>query len=150
MRRMRRDLARPLAPPAWPEGISVGPFRTADAPAIHALLELGYRQGYGTVADQETWHDALVSDDEFAADLCFVAKDGAGRVVGIAQCWTVGFVKDLVVHPEWRRRGLGLALLHAAFAAFAARGKTHVDLRVDADNEAAIALYDKAGMREVP
>ena len=79
----------------------------------------------------------------------FLARDGTGRLAGVAQCWTSGFVKDLAVARDWRRRGLGRALMLRVFAAFAERGAPSVDLKVRAGNTAGRAFYDALGMRKV-
>ncbi len=47
----------------------------------------------------------------------------------------------------WRKRGLGLALLHHAFGEFYRRGQPKVALGVDAQNPTgATRLYERAGM----
>ena len=62
----------------------------------------------------------------------------------------MGFVNALAVRPAWRRRGLGLALLHQAFTWFWERGEHRVGLGVDSDNSTdALRLYERAGMRAV-
>jgi ribosomal protein S18 acetylase RimI-like enzyme len=59
-----------------------------------------------------------------------------------------GWVNSLAVRDAWRRRGIGEALLRAAFAAFRERGTTTVVLNVDRDNTTgATRLYERAGMR---
>ena len=56
-------------------------------------------------------------------------------------------MKDLAVRPSWRGRGLGEALLRAAFAEFRRRGVATVGLKVDADNPTgAVRLYERVGM----
>ncbi|HLJ02081.1 MAG TPA: GNAT family N-acetyltransferase [Solirubrobacteraceae bacterium] len=137
-----------LLPPRWPEGVSVRTFRADDAAAVHALLEHGYRQGGGSVAELDTWLPAMIGDSEYDAGLWFLAEAGA-TLAGVALCWTSAFVKDLVVHESWRRRGLGEALLRHVFTTFARRGATAVELKVDATNAGAIRLYERAGMRAV-
>ena len=63
----------------------------------------------------------------------------------------VPFIKDLVVHPLARRRGVAEALLMTAFWEFQRRGEKQVDLKVQTDNPTgAVRLYKKLGMREVP
>jgi len=48
---------------------------------------------------------------------------------------------------EWRRRGIGKALLRRAFAELAGRGSREVRLGVDTKNvHGAIALYEGVGM----
>jgi ribosomal protein S18 acetylase RimI-like enzyme len=62
----------------------------------------------------------------------------------------MGFVNTLGVRAPWRRRGLGLALLHAAFGRFWEQGEHRVALGVDAENPTeAKRLYERAGMRAV-
>jgi ribosomal protein S18 acetylase RimI-like enzyme len=59
-----------------------------------------------------------------------------------------GWVGALGVLPEWRRRGLGLALLRESFRRIHATGETVVALGVDSQNPTgATRLYERAGMR---
>jgi ribosomal-protein-alanine N-acetyltransferase len=53
----------------------------------------------------------------------------------------IGHVKDLAVHPDARRQGLGRDLLHTALAVLAAEGAALVKLEVRASNDAALSLY---------
>jgi ribosomal protein S18 acetylase RimI-like enzyme len=145
---MRVDLPRATPEPTWPEGTVVRSFEPADAPRLHALLEHGYRNGGGSVAPFETWLPALTGDSEFDRRTCFVVVAG-DQLVAASICWTSGFVKDLVVHESWRRRGLGESLLQLAFRTFQERGAERVDLKVEEQNAGAIRLYECAGMRLV-
>jgi ribosomal protein S18 acetylase RimI-like enzyme len=147
--RLRRDLLQPAPPPAWPRGVRPEGFRPVDAGELHAALVVGYAGGGGEVAPFEVWREALFSDAEFDPALCFLVRDDAGSVIGAAQCWTSAFLKDLVVHPAWRRRGLGAALLLQVFGTFRSRGAETVDLKVLADNASAIRLYLRLGMTVV-
>lgn len=59
----------------------------------------------------------------------------------------LGWVAMLAVRREWRRRGIGHALLARAFDAFAERGLTRAGLGVDAESPTgANALYEDVGM----
>ena len=100
--------------------------------------------------DRNGWWTALTGDSEFEAALCFVALDAELRIVGVAQCWTSGFLKDLAVHPDFQRLGIGECLLRQVFRAFRARGASNLDLKVDTGNAPAIRLYARAGMYRVP
>jgi ribosomal protein S18 acetylase RimI-like enzyme len=60
----------------------------------------------------------------------------------------LGWIRILGVLPEYRRRGLGQALLRHSFGEFARRGANAVGLGVDAENPTgAVRVYERAGMR---
>jgi ribosomal protein S18 acetylase RimI-like enzyme len=150
--RMRRDLAGAIERPVWPAGVVV---RTLGAKpekelvqAAHAVLEAGFWEGGGGAPIFRQWWKALRKDEEFDPALVFLAMEGA-EVIGLAQCWTSAFVKDLAVHPRARRRGIGRALMLHAFQVFADRGAGHADLKVRAENAAAIALYHSLRMQTI-
>ena len=151
LQRLRRDLTEAIIPPTCPTGYRMRIFAAGDAPTVHRLLEAGYAQGGGQVGAFEQWWPSLRDDDEFALDLCFLAVNERQNIVGVAQCWTSAFIKDLVVHPLARRRGIAEALLRTVFLEFRHRGAKRVDLKVQVDNPTgAVRLYKKLGMREVP
>jgi ribosomal protein S18 acetylase RimI-like enzyme len=136
-------VAKPLV------GKQLVPLWRSDPTALHHLLVIAYAKGGGSIGTFDEWFWPLVEDDEFHPDLIIIAADQSGQPVGLAQCWTSGFLKDLVVHPDWRDKGLGSFLLHRAFAVNQARGLTHMDLKVLADNHRAQRFYARHGMVEV-
>ena len=131
---------------AWPDGLHLDTFSDAMAREAHILLETAYASGGGRVPDFERWWSALSSDTEYAPDLCFPVRDRDGALAGFAQCWTSGFVKDLAVHPDRQRHGLGSTLLLHIFHVFRARGAQTVALKVEADNFPGIRFYRNLGM----
>jgi len=150
VQRLRRDLVGAITPPTYPAGYHVRTFVVDDAMAVHRLLEVGYADGGGHVGSFEEWWPSLRADEEFAADLFFLAENERQDIVGVAQCWTSAFIKDLVVHPLARRQGIATALLWQVFSEFQHRGAKHVDLKVHVDNPTgALRLYRAMGMREV-
>lgn len=74
--------------------------------------------------------------------------DGFGVCFGIeGDAAAVAEVGALGVRKPWRRRGVGLALLHHVIRVFHARGERSVGLGVDSENPAgATRLYERAGM----
>lgn len=135
----------------WPKGTRLKSFDPVSDPmAIHRLLAAAYSDGGGCVSGFSEWWKALSTDEEFDPTLVFVAVDPAGRIVGVAQCWTSAFVKDLAVAAEWRRRGLAAALLTYAFKVFFERGARAVNLKVEVNNPSgAVRLYQALGMSSV-
>jgi mycothiol synthase len=147
---MAVELLPPLPEPGWPAGVRLRPFDAErDAADVHACLVEAFAGSDERVAPFEEWLPWLLGDPSYDPALVFVAEQD-GRIAGIAQCWIEGFVKDLAVRPAYRGRGLGQALLRAAFAEFARRGVAQVRLKVDADNPTgAVRIYRRLGMDEL-
>jgi ribosomal protein S18 acetylase RimI-like enzyme len=149
--RMRRSLANSVPEPLWPEGIRLIPFEPErHAREVHALLVAAYARGGGYVEPFGIWWPGLRDNSEFDPALVFAAANERDEIVGVAQCWTSAFVKDLAVAPVMRRQGLGSALLHQVFHAFRERCAASVDLKVHSDNPSgALRLYRSHGFQEV-
>lgn len=147
--RLRRALDDDVEAPILPSRVRFCAFDSSQAKHVHTLLDLAYANGEGSVSAFADWWEALSGDAEYDPALCILACDGDGRLVGVAQCWTSAFVKDLAVHPQWRRCGVGRALLLQVFATFRRRGAPAVDLKVRVDNADALAFYESMGMRPV-
>jgi ribosomal protein S18 acetylase RimI-like enzyme len=145
---MRRDLAEAVPAIDWPSGIELRQYHPELAEAVHQLMELGFREGGGRVPALDLWQQRFETDPEYDPSLCFIALDAEG-VVGVCQCWTSAYIKNLVVHPRAQGLGLGRALLLNAFNVFQQRREGFVDLKVLEDNLRAQRLYESAGMRVV-
>lgn len=142
---LRRDLTASLPAPQWPADIRLDHYREELAPAIHAVLRMTQDQGGGRVASLAQWQHRFVTDAEFDPTLCLVASNSDG-ILGVAQCWTSAFIKNLSVHPCAQGQGLGRALLLHTFEVFKQRGEPYVDLKVRESNLRARQLYESAGM----
>jgi mycothiol synthase len=85
--------------------------------------------------------------------LAWDGKEIAGFVLTYLQRESdteLGWVSDLGVLPQWRRRGLGEALLRSSFRELYQRGLRRAGLGVDTENVAgALRLYERVGMRAV-
>jgi mycothiol synthase len=152
--RMVVDVTEPPPEPVWPEGAVVRPFDPErDLPELHDAHEEAFAREWGHVArDLGAWREQLVGRPRFDPDLVTVVWDG-DRAVGFALGYPKtmgdwGWIRNLGVRESWRRRGLGLALLHESFRRFRATGETTVALGVDSENPTgATRLYERAGMR---
>lgn len=81
--------------------------------------------------------------------LCVKSKGRlAGVVLGCEIAGDTGFVLQLAVHPKYRRKGFGTALLRGLCRCFAEAGLKQVALGVTASNPAC-DMYAKMGFRTV-
>ena len=143
------DLPERIPEPEWPEGVSVRTYggEEAEAREIKELLDLAYAEEFHhQPATFENWSRFMFEDPMFDAGVWFLAE-GDGKIVGAALNWDEGYIKDLVVHPDWRGRGLGKALVYQTFGEFRRRGLPRVTLKTDSNNPTdAWRLYERAGM----
>src|SRR5262245_1741345 len=152
--RMRIDLDGEPAEPVWPEGFSVRAMREGEERRVYDASIAAFTGTWMFHPDPyDSWFHWMVEEPSFDRSLGFVAEHG-GELAGIVLSRApenepgLGWVRVLGVLPEYRRRGLGQALLRHAFAEFARRGFDAVGLGVDAENPTgAVRLYEGAGMR---
>ncbi|WP_150784002.1 GNAT family N-acetyltransferase [Pseudomonas fluorescens] len=142
---MRRNLAEVVPAITWPQGLVLSAYRPELAHAVHHLMQLGYQEGGGRVPTLDAWQQRFETDPEYDPTLCFIALDAEG-IVGVCQCWTSAYIKNLVVHPRAQGQGLGRALLLHAFSVFQQRREGFVDLKVLEGNLRAQRLYESVGM----
>jgi mycothiol synthase len=110
----------------------------------------------GATAEAEAGEEEEPEDDSYsnAPGFCFIALDGA-LVAGGVLCNArlverddSGRVGSVFVRPEYRRSGVGRALMHAAFGAFWERGVRRIILDTDTRSfTAAPRFYERLGMR---
>lgn len=151
--RMRIDLSEPPPPPRWPEGISPTAFEPErDAPRFHAAVEDAFADEWSHRYEPfEEWRRRRLEASSFDPSLWLAARAGE-EIAGVLVCdprrFGLPWVTQLGVRRQWRRRGLGLALLHHALGEFWRRGERSVGLGVDTTSPTgALRLYEHAGMR---
>jgi ribosomal protein S18 acetylase RimI-like enzyme len=142
------DLPEEIPGAHWPEGVAVRTFREEDAHEVKDLLDLAYEDElHHHPLTFEQWRHFMLDDPMYDPDAWFLALAG-DRIVGAALNWDEGYVKDLVVHPDWRGRGLGKALMLETFGEFSRRGIPRVTLKTDSNNPTdAWRLYERVGMK---
>jgi mycothiol synthase len=137
--------------PEWPEGVRVRTFdRERDDRAVHTLVQDAFGDNERHVPQSfEEWEAFMIDREAFEPGLWFVAET-EGEIVGAVLCPDYeqeGWVRQLAVARDWRRRGLGKALLYQALREFHRRGRKEVALVVDSWNTTgAREMYERAGM----
>jgi ribosomal-protein-alanine N-acetyltransferase len=115
----------------------------ADAAALVAIE----RRSFSDPWSEPSFREALGSDWTFGL-LAETTRGVAGYLIGREAAGS-GEVLNLAVAPEFRRRGIGAALLEAGLAAFRRRRATEVFLEVRESNVSAQAMYLARGFRPV-
>ncbi|MBC7232336.1 MAG: GNAT family N-acetyltransferase [Chloroflexi bacterium] len=148
--------------PVFPEGISVRPYIVGqdDAAFVETYNE-GFSDHWGyvptTLDEVKHWQNA----PGFRAENNLLAVDASGRIVAL--CLVLfpqmepdllqknpPLIDDLAVHPAYRRRGIGRALLLAGMRRIREEGYHAAALGVDADNpNQALRLYESVGFTTV-
>lgn len=149
--RMWRSLDGDVPEPVWPADVTVRSYAADDAERVHAMLDeayAGWDEEY-VVRPHADWLAFMTEHDDFDPAFWMLAERG-NDLVGCALHWAplqgYGWVKDLVVRESERGNGIGKALLHEGFRAYAAAGTTRVGLKVDSSNPTgAPQLYERVG-----
>ena len=82
----------------------------------------------------------------------FLVAEQDGAVAGYVGCQTVldeGYITNVAVSPDCRRRGIGRALIAELTERAKRAGLAFVTLEARASNAPAITLYEGAGFRRV-
>jgi ribosomal-protein-alanine N-acetyltransferase len=127
-----------------PNGLHIEPGTARDADALARLHALGFYRGWPS--------SDFVSYLTEAATPAYVACDARRRISGFAMLRVTGDEAELLtiaVDPKWRGKGVGRALLRAAFDDLMMSPVRKIFLEVAADNLAAIHLYRKEGFSEI-
>jgi mycothiol synthase len=149
-----------LAEPTFPSGMRVRPYaRGQDDEAALAVINAAFSDvmdfATATLEDLRHWLKA----PSFREHLSYVAFDGE-VLAGLCLCTESearaglpgrrdGYVDTLCVRREYRRRGLGSALLLTSLQAFKQAGLQSATLGTATENPTeAIRLYQRAGFRE--
>lgn len=157
--RMQIELGAQPTDPIIPQGLKIVPIDIeSELKAALVAMDDGFKDHWGHVTKPidemlAQWEHYIENDEDFDPSLWYLAKDG-DEIAGICRCSSkmvedpdMGWVNQLCVRKQWRKRGLGRALLLNSFQEFYRRGKKRVGLGVDASSLTnATRLYEKAGM----
>ena len=134
-----------------------GTALAADVPQLVELLGVLFTQEAELNPDPQKQRRALeLILAEPSRARIYVARE-AGTVIAMAalhfttstaEGGKVAWFEDCIVRPEYRRRGIGEALLAYVVAQARAEGALRVMLLTDGDNARAHALYRKIGFTD--
>ena len=121
----------------------------SDLDTVRELWEALYAECPEPEHERKEWEN-IAADVEIAIDehvALLAEEDGraVGLLLGRAKSGRIGYVSDLYVRPDHRRRGIARALLYEGVRRL---GREVVTLDVDASNAAARAFYVRLGFHE--
>ena len=149
--RMEINLDEPPPTPKFPAGIELRPFlqEQQDVALWRADNEAFSEHPGHHDSTLEDWRRYRFGDPEYDPSLWVIAWDReeiAGYSINRYRTG-IGWIRTLGVRPQWRKRGLGEALLYQSFGEYYRRGMKTIGLGVNANNPTgATRLYLKVGM----
>ncbi len=126
----------------------------ADRDTVAGLL-IAFRDHMGsTNPPDETFHTVVATLlEDPNSEYLLAGSDGVAQLryrlsvwTGAPDCW----LEDLYVQESARGRGLGRALVEAAFERARSRGCRRIELDTTDDNTGAIRLYESLGFSLMP
>jgi mycothiol synthase len=149
--RMLIDLDEPPPEPEWPTGFAVSTFVSGEEAALHEVTEEAFADHWGHhPSDLDDWQRTVFGRDWWDPSLVYLVRAGDQVVAAEINAirFGMGWIGTIGVRKPWRGKGLGKALVLAAFGELYRRGERRIGLAVDAGNETgATNLYESVGMR---
>lgn len=112
-----------------------------------AILALWQRAGLHSI-----WPEGRDSRSEFEKQLAqgqiIIGLEEDGRLIGVVVATNdprKGWINRLAIDPDYRRKGYGEQLVHAAEEALREAGLKVIAALIEDDNEASLALFEKEG-----
>ena len=98
----------------------------------------------------EPWSEETILDAYMKGTKFFVAVKGEKVLgyIGISCVLDEGYIANIAVYPEYRKCGVGTALIERVFSLASDISLSFVSLEVRVSNTAAISLYEKLGFKE--
>ena len=134
------------------DGFHIRPFNGASE--VEAYVDL-HRAVFESKNMTVAWRNRTLQRPEYVHDLDLVAVAPNGQLAAFCISWLAenpngdcrGQVEPLGVHPEYRRLGLGQAILSEGLKRLQSRGAKQVYVQTDNYRDAAFKLYESSGFR---
>ena len=154
---LSRSLEYAIPDPRLPVGFSLRPL--AGAGEVEALTAL-HRAAFGTQAMTIEARLAIMNAPGYEPSLDLVVVTPQGRLAGYCTCQIhaeenarsgqrQGWADPIAVHPDFQRRGLGVALLSKGMQLLKQRGMHTAVLGTSSENQAMLKTAEAAGFRVV-
>lgn len=117
-----------------------------DAPLAARLAEEAFEPEY-----REAWTAGQIAGLLGSSESWLDLGEAEGALITFALCRKAADEVELLLcatSPEWRRQGLGMALIGRVAEQCRTRGARRLFLEVRSSNDKALALYRKMGFRE--
>jgi ribosomal protein S18 acetylase RimI-like enzyme len=156
---MLRPLDDSIADPQPVEGVTLRTYRRPeDNAATLRALNSSFSDNFDFQPLDETRWEYAMDAPYVRPDLSWVAEphDAPGTIVGFSVCWITeeenersgraeGWVEGIGVVREWRRRGIGRALLLNSLHSLRSAGMEAALADVDSESVAPTRLFELAG-----
>jgi mycothiol synthase len=151
---MRRPAQMPVAEYILPAGAIIRPL--AGENEVEAYVQL-HRTVFGSKNMTAEWRARTLRRPEYVSDLDLVAVAPDGRLAAFCIFWLdrdsvgqpIGQIEPLGVHEDFRELGLGWAILWEGLRRLHLCGADTVVVETDKYRNAALALYEAMGFRQV-
>lgn len=113
-----------------------------DAGAMSELDKLCFPSPWSKAAFEEEFSQKSIS--------FYVVAEDKGELLGYGGLWEIGnegHITNFAVHPEYRKKGVGTAILQKLLELTEDRGISEYTLEVRPSNKEAIGLYEKFGFK---
>lgn len=141
-----------LPAPTLPESFTLHTPASADARAVFFAMDAAFEDEWGYTPKTDDDFETLMASPATDISLWRTIRHGetiAGVITSEAAP-PVGLIQELSVGKDWRRRGLGRALLLAGLQALREHGLTQARIYTDAaDPFGARHLYESVGFQHV-
>jgi mycothiol synthase len=148
---LRTDLSNPRSAPTLPNGYLFRPYRPGEDDAeMYQLLDEAFDEWRGADSESMGLDNWVASTLHCAVPDWVVLISHGADLVGMAVGLDYGpgdegWVEQVAVHRDHRRRGLGKALMEESFRRFQEAGLTRAGVSTDS-RSGALGLYEAVGM----
>ena len=145
--KLRMERSVPPLDATPPAGVSIRSLRGPEEMEAYVAL---HRHAFQSEAMTTRWRAATLNHPAYRPELDLVAEADDGRLAGFCIGWLAeetGHLEPMGVHADFRRRGIGAALIAELLRRMARLGAVRCLVEPECGPSPAVALYEAAGFR---